>query len=246
MKIFIDVGGHLGETVEAALDPVYGFARIYSFEPVSFCAEAIRGIKDDLVVVIEAGLSNSDREARIFGVGNVGASIYEDHPHATGSAKPCRLLDASRWFKENLSADDRIYMKLNCEGSECDILENLLDSGEYSKVTQVMIDFDAQKIPSQCDRVESIKHRLRNQRYENFSFPEELMYGTGSHFGGIRNWLNKRGARDSSPMAWFRSLKYHLANLRKRKHAQFYKLKVLRMTPKPIVDFYYAQIKRSV
>jgi hypothetical protein len=44
-------------------------------------------------------------------------------------------------------------MKLNCGGSECDILENLLDSGEYSKITQVMIDFDAREIPSQRDRV---------------------------------------------------------------------------------------------
>jgi hypothetical protein len=73
-------------------------------------------------------------------------------------------------------------MKLNCEGSECDILENLLDSGEYSKITQVMIDFNARKIPSQRDRVEPLKSRLQNQRYINFSFPGELWYGMGSHY----------------------------------------------------------------
>ena len=44
----------------------------------------------------------------------------------------------------------------------------------------------------------------------------------------------------------FRSLKYHVANLRKRKQMQFYKLKALRLTPKPIVDFYYARIKKSL
>ena len=32
MKIFIDVGGHVGETVEAILDAGYGFEKIYSFE----------------------------------------------------------------------------------------------------------------------------------------------------------------------------------------------------------------------
>ena len=178
MKIFIDVGGHLGETVEAVLDPGYGFEKIYSFEPVSSCAEAIRAINDRRLVVIEAGLSNSDREAMIFGAGSVGASIYQDHPDARGGAERCRFVDATKWFRENLSTGDRVYMKLNCEGSECDILENLLDSGEYSKITHVMIDFDARKIPSQCDRVESLKLCLKNQRYLNFSFPEELMYGT--------------------------------------------------------------------
>jgi hypothetical protein len=69
MKIFIDVGGHVGETVEAVLDPGYGFERIYSFEPVRSCAEAIRAINDRRLVVIEAGLSNSDCEAMIFGAG---------------------------------------------------------------------------------------------------------------------------------------------------------------------------------
>ncbi|MBZ5684379.1 MAG: hypothetical protein LAP86_05025 [Acidobacteriia bacterium] len=244
MKIFIDVGGHVGETVEAVLDPGYGFEKIYSFEPVRSCAQMIRTINDRRLLVIEAGLSNSNHEAMIFGAGSVGASIYQDHPHATGRAERCRFLDATQWFRENLSSCDRVYMKLNCEGSECDILENLLDSGEYSKIMQVMIDFDARKIPSQRDRVESLKLRLRTQRYTNFSFPEELMYGTGSHFGGIRNWLNKRGARDGSAGAWVRSLKYHVANLRQRKQMQFYKLKVLRLTPKSIVDFYYGRIKK--
>ena len=246
MKIFIDVGGHVGETVEAVLDPGYGFERIYSFEPVRSCAEAIRAINDRRLVVIEAGLSNSDRDAIIFGAGSVGASIYQDHPHAVGCAERCRFLDATRWFRENLSSGDRVYMKLNCEGSECDILESLLDSGEYSKITQVMIDFDARKIPSQRHRVESLKLRLKNQRYMNFSFPEELMYGMGSHFGGIRNWLNRRGARDGGAKAWSRSLIYHVANLRERKQMQFYKLKVLRLTPNPVVDFYYARIKKSL
>jgi len=246
MKTFLDIGGHVGETVEAVLDPAYGFERIYSFEPVRSCAEALRAINDNRVVVIEAGLSNSDREAMIFGAGSVGASVYEDHPHAIGGAEKCRFLDASKWFRENFSTGDRVYVKLNCEGSECDILDSLLDSGEYSKITQVMIDFDARKIPSQRDRVEFMKLRLRNERYTNYSFPEDLMYGKGSHFGGIRNWLNKRGARDGSAKAWFRSLRYHLVNLRKRKQMGFYKLKVLRLTPKPVVDFYYARIKQTL
>jgi len=32
MKIFIDVGGLVGGTVEAVLDPGYKFEKIYSFE----------------------------------------------------------------------------------------------------------------------------------------------------------------------------------------------------------------------
>jgi hypothetical protein len=37
VKVFLDVGAHLGETLEAALDPRYAFDRIYCFEPAQTC-----------------------------------------------------------------------------------------------------------------------------------------------------------------------------------------------------------------
>jgi hypothetical protein len=103
MKTCIDVGGHVGETVEAILDHGYEFEKIYSFEAVRSCAEAIREINDRRLVAIEAGLSNSDREAMIFGAGSVGASIYQNHPHATGCAERCRFLNSTKRFRENVS-----------------------------------------------------------------------------------------------------------------------------------------------
>jgi len=35
MRIFLDVGGHHGETLDVALDPRWGFDKIYCFEPAS-------------------------------------------------------------------------------------------------------------------------------------------------------------------------------------------------------------------
>jgi hypothetical protein len=39
-KIFLDVGGYEGESTWAALDPIFGFDRVFCFEPVSVTAHA--------------------------------------------------------------------------------------------------------------------------------------------------------------------------------------------------------------
>jgi hypothetical protein len=44
------------------------------------------------------------------------------------------LRRARDWFQEHVSDDDEVYVKLNCKGSECDILDDLLDSNEIRKV----------------------------------------------------------------------------------------------------------------
>src|SRR5437016_5446147 len=41
---------------------------------------------------------------------------------------------ASDWFRANGTKDDTVFIKLNCEGCECDIIEDVFESGEYKKV----------------------------------------------------------------------------------------------------------------
>ncbi|HEY0098616.1 MAG TPA: FkbM family methyltransferase [Pyrinomonadaceae bacterium] len=245
-KIFIDVGGHLGETVEAVIDPKYGFDVIYSFEPVSSCCERIRQIRDSRVRVMTVGLSNRDFEASIHNPGSLGASLYEDAPDAQGKSEKCRFIEAARFFREHIKQSDRVYLKLNCEGSEVDVIENLIINDEWSKVTNAMIDFDARKIPSQRLRVESVTNLLVKTGMDNYQFPEDYMYGTGSHFGGIKNWLNKTGAIDFGIRSRLMSLIFHSKNVVGRKHLGFYKLKILRHTPVFLVNYYYNKMKRNV
>lgn len=245
-KIFIDVGGHLGETIEAVIDPRYGFDVIYSFEPVSSCCEVIKQIDDPRVRVMQVGLSNQDFEASIHNPGALGASLYEDAPDAQGESEVCRFIEAADFFREHVKASDSVYLKLNCEGSEVDVIENLICAGEWRKVTNAMIDFDARKIPSQRHRVESATNLLVATGMKNYQFPEDYMYGMGSHFGGIKNWLDGTGAAESGLRSQLRSLVYHLTNIIRRKHLGFYKLKILRRSPAIVVDYYYGKIKRPV
>src|SRR5687768_14993873 len=134
-KIFIDVGGHIGETVEAVIDPKYAFDIIYSFEPVSSCCDRIAQIPDARLRVMRTGLSNRDFEGTIHNPGALGASLYADAPDAHGSIERCRFIEAARFFSQFVTQSDCVYMKLNCEGSEVDVIENLVLAGEWNKVT---------------------------------------------------------------------------------------------------------------
>ena len=103
-----------------------------------------------------------------------------------------RLVRASDWFRENLKTDDVVYAKLNCEGSECDILDDLLDSGELGKLRSALVFLDVQKIPSQAHRASEVKARLSGSGYSGHLFADELPAGT--HRQRIQWWLSRAGA----------------------------------------------------
>lgn len=207
MRIFLDVGAHLGETVRAVVDPVYRLDRIVCFEPVKDCCEQLKRIGDRRVVVLPFGLWKETCERPVFGAGGLAGSIFPDMKSHNGSTlEMCRFVKASDWFRENVEAEDTVFLKLNCEGSECDIIDDLLDSAEFEKVDFMMIDFDVRKIPSQKYRRREVKSRLRKYPFPRVSFCKDVMVGP-THEARIRNWLHVVGA-DGSAISFSRRLSW--------------------------------------
>src|SRR6266702_3171116 len=132
-KIFIDVGGYHGESVRAALDPRFGFDRVYCFEPVRSCYEhIIRKVRHHRLKVFNAGLLDRTATLPIYQAGSLGGSVYADGPEMVDGSEGeiGKFLQASEFFRDNISNDDRVWTKLNCEGAECDIMIDLLETGE--------------------------------------------------------------------------------------------------------------------
>jgi hypothetical protein len=84
-----------------------------------------------------------------------------------------RLESVSNWVILNTNPEDQIYLKLNCEGSESDILENLILSGHISRFSSIYVDFDIRKVPGQEHRQFLIENDL-NSRAINFYTPDKL------------------------------------------------------------------------
>ncbi|BCJ91160.1 hypothetical protein IZ6_18950 [Terrihabitans soli] len=187
-KLFLDVGGNCGQTLEEVLKPSYLFDLIYFFEPVAEpFTEASRRFADERRVEwCPFGLSNRNGSFTVYGSG-VGMSVYA----GKGGEKTCltgELVSASAFFRDHISEDDLVVMKLNCEGSECDIMNDLLDSGEIRKVRNVMIDFDVRKIPDKAHEEAELMERMRESGFSRYSLQKKVMKGK-THQLRLRNWL---------------------------------------------------------
>lgn len=198
-RIFLDVGAHNGETLTAVVDPAFSFDRIVCFEPVWTCWPEILAIKYKnlidhrlgIVRVEQFGLWNQTCEKPLFGFGNAGASMWKKSDHRKyNQSELCQFRRATDWFKDNIKTGDTVFLKLNCEGAECDILDDLLDSGEFNKVSYCMVDFDVRKISSQKHRETEIRARFLREgiRFPRWAYTKQVMKGA-THQERIKNWI---------------------------------------------------------
>jgi FkbM family methyltransferase len=199
MRVFLDVGAHVGETLHQALDPRYDFARVVCFEPVEACWPALERLAQDQVEIRRFGLWKETCRLPIYGAGSLGASLFPDGD-GTDRTEMVELVRASEWFKNNLTTDDEVYLKINAEGSEADILEDLMQSGEIAKVRSALVDFDVRKMPSLAHREPEIRQRLKDLGYSQILRLKEDHKGP-THRSTVENWLRFAGVASAPPHA---------------------------------------------
>jgi len=246
-KIFVDVGGFEGDASRAALDPIFDFSKVICFEPVRELAAAIqKRIRDNRLEVVCAALADRDGEACIFGPGTLAGSLYQDHRDTDARiAAPCALRRASTVLAPFVDNGARVFLKLNCEGAEIPILEDLLRSGVFHRLESVLLDLDARKVPALSERLAWIERQLETHVYRNWHLPEHVQYGWQSIFGGIRNWLHVSGALTDSGRARIASFRYNIELWRAHEFRGYYKFLAIRRLPKSIMRFYYKHLRRG-
>ena len=184
--MFLDVGAHTGETLAEVRDPRYHFDRIACFEPASECWPEIERLADERVELVRAALYIHDGELLLHDPGSIGASLSAEK--ATGPrTERCQVIDAARWFATEIRQDDHVYVKINVEGAECDLLEYLMSSGELSKIDHLMVHFDVRKIPAQRHRADELSIALDASGID-WVDASTIMFGRG-HGRQTRNWL---------------------------------------------------------
>lgn len=165
-RIFLDVGGNTGQTIELLLRPIFKIDRIFSFDPSPICNRLLvdKFGNNPKITIIHKGLWSSTCEMDLYNEGSQGGTVIEDYQTTCGPelrTTKCKFIKASDWFRDNISGDDEIFLKLNCEGSECDIVNDLLDSGEYSKIKNTLIDFDVRKSVSNTHKEKELRARMK-------------------------------------------------------------------------------------
>jgi FkbM family methyltransferase len=218
VKVFLDVGAHEGETLHAVRDPKYAFDRIYCFEPASSCWPALEAVDDERVAVCRFGLWNRTTAHALYDAGSLGASVFADKFRDTPAVADARFVRATDWFRQHLSEGDEIFVKLNCEGAEVDIVVDLLESGELARVRSAMIDPDIRKVPSLAHREAELRTRLQASGLTNYVMEADAMIGR-THRERIQHWLRTVGAEDETPTTRVRQLAFVLAEAARGRRA---------------------------
>ncbi len=148
MKIFFDIGGHKGETSEAAIK--FDFDVIHCFEPSAKARNYIK-IDDPRFCLHDFGLfSENSSQTLHHGRHSYSASIYHDKRHVSESFEQevIELRKASDFIRENSKSDDLVIGKINVEGAEIAILEDLEAANLLNRFTNLVVYPDYRKVPS--------------------------------------------------------------------------------------------------
>ena len=186
-KILLDIGAHTGETASIALLPRWNFDAIFSFEPASNCWPQLDALaqSDDRLHIIRAALWNSDGTATLYGAGSVGASMFKEKEDL--DPESICTISASDWFKNNISESDIVFAKINCEGAELEIIEDLVRSGQISKIYMLVVHFDLRKVPSRSSDEGKLVDLLNSSDIEWLS-ADEIFFGRNVQ-EKTNNWL---------------------------------------------------------
>ena len=194
-KIFLDVGGHEGQTLLEVLRPVYQFDAIHCFEPM---LENYQLLKQKFSASFGGklfhhpfGLIDRNGRTTLYGSNQMGeASIFSDKQDLVqpSRAVSCDFRSAAEFLKDHMREEDIIIMKLNCEGGEILILRDLIATGLIHWISHMMIDFDIRKVPSRKHQAQEILSDFKKIGFSNYLEPRQAMIGY-THQERIRFWL---------------------------------------------------------
>jgi FkbM family methyltransferase len=199
MKLFLDVGAHYGETLPAVLDPRFGFHQVVCFEPAPECWPRLRRAGNERVRLCRYGLSSRTADMALYEAGSVRASVFGEAKTAGARPSVATFVRATDWFRKHVPGGATVYMKLNVEGSECDILDDLLSSGELMSVASTLVHFDVRRFPSQRDRERTTRAALDAAGYERYVDARGVAAPTT--VARVQRWLRQAGAEEPAPLS---------------------------------------------
>jgi hypothetical protein len=112
----------------------------------------------------------------IFNPGHIGSSIFNEKKNIDDSTELCKFVKASTWFSENITNEDNVIVKINVEGSEIAVLNDLIDSGEYKKIKHILISFDIDKIPGKEHEKSEMLLKFHKLGLFNYLISGQLKY----------------------------------------------------------------------
>jgi len=183
-KILIDIGAHTGESLEESLRSIYSFDSILVVEPSSKCIPLLFKFKDKRISIYQFAVSNYDGWNTLYGAGSVGGSLFGDKKQYWKTLEIVKVVKLFEFIMACSKPGDDLYIKVNIEGSEIHIIEEL-KLIKNRQIISILLSIDVDKVPSLK------KHKSKFQKTINKTpFPIVVRNEKNNQLA-VRNWLIK-------------------------------------------------------
>lgn len=206
-SVVLDLGAYRGDFAQEIFNR-FG-ARLYLFEPVPEYVDLLRQrFQSNKYVTILPFAMGAKNGAIEFALAEDGTSAYK-----SGSRLVKAQVRGIRQVLNELDLKQIDLLKINIEGAEFEVLEELIDSGWISKIVNIQVQFH-DFVPNALDRLERIREKLGRSHYPTY------MYGFV-----WENWCRRTG-NDLESIAM--KLLVNADSLRERFHKQAIELEIVR------------------
>jgi FkbM family methyltransferase len=148
INLLVDIGAHFGEALEEALRPIYKIDRVYAIEPSSVAFKKLSRFKDKRLKVYPIAVSNYNGVANLYSAGAVGGGLFSDKRRHWKNTETVNVIKFSEWAINNLHGSENIFIKINVEGSELFILQEIMKIYKKFNIKSILLSIDIEKVPS--------------------------------------------------------------------------------------------------
>jgi FkbM family methyltransferase len=154
--VFVDCGAHLGETI-AHFERTNIYQQhdweMFSFEANPNLIEKIPK-KPNLTIIDKAVWVDDSGIDFFIGKSTASSSVIKEKSTGQLSTTPTRVgsVDFGKWLTENFTSNDFVFVKLDIEGAEYDVLEKMLSDGSIELVDALYIEFHNIKVGVPIER----------------------------------------------------------------------------------------------
>lgn len=176
-------GGDLGDTLGEIVKPTYCFDEIYFFEPLAApFREVSARFPDARIKWCPFGLSDC--------TDTITVEDRSQHEPSTAS-----MVGASDFFHRFIAPGDLVLASINSPGNECNILHDLMDTGEIHKLAHVIIHSNGLERPDLADDRKLLFHRFDIENFDRFEIAKPLRSGEIDQ-DRIASWLSGLPSRE--------------------------------------------------
>ncbi len=180
-SVYIDAGGHGGQSIERFKKMMGAIpsARIYSFECHPRCYKKLKSYASDNIIVSNKAVWIEDGEIDFYldmldlttnrGFPGQASTISKtktekclDGQFTEKSLVKVPSIDFSKWIKTKLNKSDYIFLKMDIEGAEYEVLNRMIDTGAINYLDDLDIEFHWHKIGLDKKEHDILVDRLKN------------------------------------------------------------------------------------